>query len=299
MDALELRRRSLSEVTSDRERGASQLARRCLEIIANYARVYPAKDSHELAEAVRTFALDLRNARPSMAAMRNLVNRFLTPLGDVPGQPLETARNLVIGRADEVAEQSRRAVIEVSRHAADLVDEDQTVITHSLSSTLLAVFRSLVARHVRAVITESAPLREGLILAQELSRLGIETEYLTDAQIGLFAARSDVALVGADSLLRDGAAVNKAGTYLLALAAYDAGIPFYVCCESFKFTDRSADEVTLEEMAASELSAPHLPHVRPRNVYFDITPARLITAIVTEQGVRPSTADGCPARSSP
>lgn len=295
MDPVGLRYRGVSEVANDRQRGASELARRCLEIIADYARRYPAKDSHELAAAIRTLAFDLRDARPSMAALRNLVNRFLDALQGVSSQPLKVARNLAADIADQLVAQSRQAVIEASRHAADLVADGQTIITHSLSSTLLAVFRSLTARHVRAVITEASPLREGLVLAQELSRLGIDTEYITDAQVGIFVARADLALVGADSLLRDGAAVNKAGTYLLALAACDAGIPFYVCCESFKLSEFSADEIKLEEMPASELSAPELPHVQFRNVYFDITPARLITGVVTERGVLAPATD----RSSP
>lgn len=299
MDALELCRQGLEEVASDRRRGASQLARRCLAIIVDYARAYPAKDGHALAEAVQTLALDLRDARPSMAALRNLVDNFLVCLPQVRGQPIELARPAVMRSASEIAEQSRQAVMDASRHAAALIDEGRTVITHSLSSTLLAAFRSLAARRVRAVITESCPLREGLVLAQELSRLGIDTEYITDAQIGLFAAHADLALVGADTLLRDGSAVNKAGTYLLALAAYDAGIPFYVCCESFKFSDLSAGEVTLEQMATSELAAPQLPHVHLRNVYFDITPARLITAVVTEHGVLTSSANRSRCSSPP
>lgn len=290
MDDLALRRRGLDEVAGDRQRGASELARRCLEVLADYARAHPAKGVDELAAAVQSFALELGNARPSMAPVRNLLNRFLDCLPDLSGQSLDTARRLIVQAAGEVALQSQRAVEEVSRHGAALVGAGRTVITHSLSSTVLAVLSRLASSEVRAVITESAPLREGLLLAQALSQLEIDTEYITDAQIGVFAARSDLALVGADSLLRDGAAVNKAGTYLLALAARDAGIPFYVCCERFKFADYAAEAVTLEEMTASEVSAPQLPHVQVRNVYFDITPARLITAVVTEQGVVPTAA---------
>lgn len=294
-EALDQRRRGLDEAVSDRTRGASQLARRCLTILADYARSYPATDTPDLAEALQTFALDLRTARPSMAAVRNLTDRFIACLKELHGQPLMAARQLAIGGAAAVAQQSLWAGQEVSRLAAGLIDEGQTVITHSLSSTLLATFRSLTGRAVHAVVTESCPLREGLILVQELSRLAVATDYITDAQVGIFAARSDLAIVGADSVLADGSVVNKAGTYLLALAARDAGIPFYACCESFKFTEFGAENVMLEEMSVDELRAPELPHVRLRNVYFDITPARLITAIVTEKGVRPpGNATACP-----
>ncbi len=75
------------------------------------------------------------------------------------------------------------------------------------------------------------------------------------------------------------------GSYLLALAARDCGVPFYVCFESFKRTSRNAEEFELEEMDPAELSPPDLPGILVRNVYFDITPARLVTAWVDENGV--------------
>ena len=87
-------------------------------------------------------------------------------------------------------------------------------------------------------------------------------------------------------ILADGATVNKAGTYLLALAARDQGIPFYVCCESFKFAKEDPDKVELEEMSEVELETPDLPHVTIRNVYFDVTPPTLITGWITETGVQ-------------
>jgi len=95
-----------------------------------------------------------------------------------------------------------------------------------------------------------------------------------------------LALVGADTLLWDGAAVNKAGTYPLALAARDHGVPFYVCCERFKCGNRLPPEASLEEMDAHELDPPALDSLTPRNVYFDVTPARLISGWVSEDGVR-------------
>lgn len=286
MDEADFRRLGLEEIAQDRRRGASELARRCLTILAEYARSCAATEASELADKLRTFAVAMQASRPSMAAMQNLIARWLLPLEEgTQAQPLELARAQAIGHAQAVIEQSQRAVIQASERAAGLIRPGQTIITHSLSSTVLSVFEVLADRAVRAVITESRPLREGITLAAHLSRLGISTEYITDAQIGIFAAQADLALVGADSVLRDGSAVNKAGTYLLALAARETGIPFYVCCESFKFTTRLAEEVTLEEMDAAELSVSPPTGVRLRNVYFDVTPARMITAIITEQGI--------------
>ncbi len=87
-------------------------------------------------------------------------------------------------------------------------------------------------------------------------------------------------------MLADGAVVNKVGTYLLALAARDHDLPFYVCFESFKRTTRTAAEISLEEMDPRELEPPELPGILARNVYFDVTPARLVSSWIDELGAR-------------
>ena len=101
----------------------------------------------------------------------------------------------------------------------------------------------------------------------------------------MFVQRADVALVGADTIAADGSVINKAGTYLLALAARDRGVPFYVCFESFKRSGFPASDAVLEKHDLSELDPPQLPHIKTHNVYFDITPPNLVTAWITEHGI--------------
>ena len=73
---------------------------------------------------------------------------------------------------------------------------------------------------------------------------------------------------------------------MLALAAREQGVPFYVCCESFKWHEAGEPPPELEEMAPAELGVPAWPGVTVRNVYFDITPARLVSVWIDETGVR-------------
>lgn len=298
MNEAQFQTTSIQEISRDRVRGASELARRCLAILAEYARRLPVTrcgrptpaDMTELKEKLEAFARALQATRPSMAPVQNLVERWLGILGEGPEDSLEGARAHAVASAQGLTEESIRAVVEVGRHASGLVKPGQTVITHSFSSTMLKVFESLAERHfncatIRAIVTESRPLLEGSTLASHLSKLGIPTDYITDAQMGLFAGNADMAMVGADSVLGDGSVVNKAGTYLLALATQDKSIPFYVCHESFKCIPRHPVDVELEEMDAAELHSADLTHVTTRNVYFDITPARLITGRITENGI--------------
>ena len=97
----------------------------------------------------------------------------------------------------------------------------------------------------------------------------------------------DLILVGSDSILADGSIINKIGTYPLALLAYENKIPFYVATESSKFNMKSfyGREVKIEEKPKKEILSEEIKGIKPKNIYFDITPSYLITYIISEIGI--------------
>jgi len=124
-------------------------------------------------------------------------------------------------------------------------------------------------------------------MARALAERGIATTLLTDAQAGIFLPQCHAVVVGADSVLANGDVLNKAGTALLAWAAHGLKVPFYVLCETLKISPRpwSADLTQLEEKEPQEVLQQPIKGVTVRNFYFDRTPAKLVTRIVTEQGL--------------
>jgi translation initiation factor eIF-2B subunit delta len=275
--------RELSKIVEDRDHGARQLARRCLEILAESARSLAVQDSQTLKEQLTDRADRLAKARPSMTPIQNLLTLWRDNLENLPAE-LDAARRFADQTAQDLIQTSVQAVTEVAQHAAHMLGPGKTVMTHSLSSTLIEVCRVLKDRDLRMIITESRPLCEGRKLAERLSAWQIPTTYITEAQIGLFVGQADAVLVGADSVLVNGDVINKAGTYLLALAAQDQKVPFYACCESFKFRD-TEEAPPLEEMSAAELQVPDWPWVTPRNIYFEVIPSRLVHGWITEDGL--------------
>lgn len=269
----------------DRAHGASELARQALKILADNALQGAAGSVDELRALLSRRAGLLAGARPSMAPLHNLLERWQCSLGELASDDMGRFRRAAAEEALALIESSRRAVQEVASHACNQLAQGSILITHSLSSTMMEVFRQHGGKGLKAIVSESRPLNEGYNLAAEISRWGIATRLITDAQIGLFAKEADVAMVGADSLLPDGGVLNKAGTYLLALASRDLGVPFYVACESFKLRTPEMGKAELEEMDPAELKAPELPNVEVRNVYFDITPPSLITGWISERGL--------------
>jgi translation initiation factor 2B subunit (eIF-2B alpha/beta/delta family) len=276
----------LRELSEDRRRGAGELARRCLEMLAECAAQLPASAPEELHEDLRRLAEELMRTRPSMAPIKTLLERWLQTLAKNPEEKLKEFRTRAAEEAGRLSEFSLQAAARAAGCASEAIGEGQTVITHGYSSTIAEVFRLLRNKDVMAIVSEARPLLEGWRLAKRLQQWGIPTTCITDAQIGLFVELADVALVGADSVLADGSLVNKAGTRLLALAARECEAPFYVCCESFKRSSAPPGEFELEEKEAKELGFPEKLGVRVRNIYFDVTPPRLISGWISEEGIR-------------
>lgn len=285
---------SLHQLREDRRQGASALARQALTVLCRSVEQLANDDVATLRRVMAQRCQQLQSVRPSMAVIDRLLEQWQQ---QVATEALSHAQlsTLMIERAQQLIAQSCQAQDWCARHAAARIRRGQTVISHSRSSTVMKVFEHLVGQDVRVIISESRPLNEGVAVAHRLQQQGFDVTLITDAQLGLFAARADVALVGADSLLADGSVVNKAGTLLLALASGAAQIPFYVCCESDKRCPLVPEQVTLEAMSPLELghellAGPGRGHVE--NIYFDITPAALVTGVFDEAGLQLVTAGG-------
>jgi methylthioribose-1-phosphate isomerase len=214
------------------------------------------------------------------------------------------AAALAQARAIHAGEEAASAAI--ADHGAGLLAGARRVMTHCNTGALaapgrgtaLAVVAELWQRGcLEAVLaTESRPLLQGARLTvYELSRLGIEHQLIVDsAAAGLIAAGAvDAVVLGADRVAANGDVANKVGTYGLALAANAAGIPFVVAAPTSTIDrDCSAGgDIEIEERDPEEVRTAAgrglltLAGTSCRNPAFDVTPAELVTAVVTERGI--------------
>jgi len=287
-DNADFKSRRLRAVKDDLNSGAATLARKTLEDIIDFADCCQAADTAELISELTDLATQLGEARPSMVAVRNALQRWATCLEHLPEDNLKAARGEAQVAAEEVIEELQQSRLAAVQECMKELRDGMTIMTHSTSSSVMALFSACYQAGIKleAIITESRPGMEGRKLARFLNKMAVPTQFISEAQMAYFVPQADKVIVGADSLLRDGALVNKAGSRLLALAARDSGVPFWVLAESFKHTLTTAEDVVLEEMPEEEMQLEPLNCVRVRNIYFDLVPARLITAWVNEQGVR-------------
>jgi methylthioribose-1-phosphate isomerase len=207
--------------------------------------------------------------------------------------------------AERIADDDVRRNRAIGAHGAQLIPRESTVLTHCNTGALacvdygtaLGVIRAASEqdRKPRVLVDETRPLLQGARLTMwELARLGIDATLIPDSAAASLMARSevDVVIVGADRVAANGDVANKIGTYALALAARHHAIPFYVAApaSTIDLATGSGAQITIEERDPEEVThvgrvriAPE--HAAARNPAFDVTPARLVTAIVTEGGV--------------
>jgi methylthioribose-1-phosphate isomerase len=204
------------------------------------------------------------------------------------GDPAERARQI---HAEEV-ERCRQ----MSAHAATLLFPGTRALTHcnagglatggygTAVGALRAAWERGLLEHV--LVDETRPLLQGSRLtAWELEEAGIPHTVIADSAAGLMMARGevDVIVTGADRIAANGDTANKIGTYSLAVLATHHGIPFYVVAPSstVDLSTESGEGIPIEERSGDEVTA----RFPARNPAFDVTPAELVAAIVTEHGI--------------
>jgi translation initiation factor 2B subunit (eIF-2B alpha/beta/delta family) len=187
---------------------------------------------------------------------------------------------------DEYRVYSKDASCIIYRNTQNLLSDNMTVFTHSYSSTVVNAILESGRKNLNIIVTESRPLNEGVKTAKRLVQ-EYNVTLITDAQAGYFMNNADIVLMGADSVLSDGSLINKVGTYLIALAAQKQKVPVYALCQTNKFHIKSCNEgaIELEEKESHEVISENIPNVSVRNIYFEITPAELISGIITEEGI--------------
>lgn len=264
-----------------------------------------AGDRDELLSELNEAAETLRAARPTAVNLSWAVSRMMRRAESgvdataIRENLLEEAQTL----ADEDVEINRR----LGQHGAALVRDGDTVLHHCNTGALatvdygtaLGVIRTAheQGKRVHVLVDETRPRLQGARLTTwELQQLDIPFTLIADNAAGHFlqSDQVDLVLVGADRVAANGDVANKIGTYKLALAARDNGVPFYPCVptSTVDLSLPSGDGIPIEERPDDEITdityqgQPIVPKgVTVSNPAFDITPHRYVSGIVTENGV--------------
>jgi methylthioribose-1-phosphate isomerase len=211
-------------------------------------------------------------------------------------------RELAWREARAIAEEDVAANCAIGQNGLPLLQAAQqaghsiNVMTHCNAGRLATVAHGTALAPVYAAhasglpvhvwVSETRPRNQGLLTAWELAEAGVPHTLIADNAAGLLLMQGkvDLVIVGADRIAANGDTANKVGTYLKALAAKAHGVPFYVAAplSTIDFACPSGKEIPIEERSGEELGAGSVPVANPA---FDVSPAALITGIISERGV--------------
>jgi methylthioribose-1-phosphate isomerase len=260
----------------------------------------------ELLTDLQNAAAVLRSARPTAVNLAWALDRILKKLSGFKGNANDL-RRIVLEEAQRIADEDVAINKRMAEHGAALINDGDTIIHHCNTGALatvdwgtaLGVIRTAheQGKHVHVLVDETRPRLQGARLtAWELEQYHIPYEIISDNMAGYFlhSGKAQKVLFGADRVAANGDVANKIGTYMLALAAHDNHVPVYsvVPTSTIDLSLEHGDLIPIEERNVDEVLGIefHGERVAPknakaRNPAFDITPNRLITAIVTENGV--------------
>jgi methylthioribose-1-phosphate isomerase len=280
-------------------RDAGEVARAIRDMVVRGAPAIGVSAAYGIALAslrgddVPAAAAELRAARPTAVNLMWAVDRMLGARGDL------------VAEADAIFREDVAANRRIGAFGAALLGEQTTILTHCNAGALatagygtaLGVVRAAVeaGKRIAVFADETRPYLQGARLtAWELQQDGIDVTLITDSMAGHFfqQGKFDAVFVGADRIAANGDAANKIGTYTVAVLAHAHGVPFYIAAPITTIDPDCANGtlIPIEERSATEVTSIAGREIAPegisvRHPAFDVTPARLITAIITDRGV--------------
>lgn len=247
----------------------------------------------------------LSRSRPTAVNLFWALDRMRRSWGQVAHQPPVDIAAALLAQAHEILAEDLRVNRAMGDHGAALLADGARVLTHCNAGALataghgtaLGIIRSAVqsGKRISVIADETRPFLQGARLtAWEMLQEAIPVTLICDNMAGHLMSRGEVdaVIVGTDRVAANGDVCNKIGTYMVAVLARRHGIPFYVACptSTIDMSLPSGEAIPIEERDAAEVTgwrgvqwAP--TGVRVRNPAFDVTPAELVTALVTERGI--------------
>ncbi len=270
--------------------GANDIAKAAAGVFKHIAENSESTNRKAFIEELAHAAEKLKGARSTEPALRNVVDTIYSSVERYELRSIDNVRKYARKQAEKMLATLRESVETISGIGAEEIRDGDVILTHCHSENVVEILKKAKEkrRKFSVIVTETRPLCQGLMTARELSEAHIDTTYIIDASVASYMKQATKVLIGADAILADGSIVNKIGTYTIALVAEQFQTPVFVATETLKY-----DQITvmgaaepIEHRKPDEIADPKgLRGVKISNPAFDVTPADLVSALITEKGV--------------
>jgi len=271
--------------------GARNIAIAAIEAIVELSKVTKAKTKKEFLIELSEGKKLLFNSRETEPLMRNAIRWIINQIEKTGKKEVLKLSQILKSSADEFLkklEESQEKIVNIGKKR---IRKNSIILTHCHSSTVtkLLIDANKDGKNFEVFCTETRPVFQGRITAQELITNGIKTTLIVDSAARSIIKEIDLVLVGADAITSEGNVINKIGTSTIALVAKEARKPFYVVSELLKFDPATVcgDYEKIEERDPSEIWKDAPGNLIIKNPAFDVTRRDFIHGIICEQGIIP------------
>jgi ribose 1,5-bisphosphate isomerase len=277
------------DIRDDRIGGAADMAKAAARAVGAVAQETPVRSADEMAKAVDDAVDQLLAVTPSIAPVLNVLQTAVGTVEETQELGLAPLRDAVLGAMDRYRIQLESALETIAEIGAELVSDGDRIFLYSISTTVWRIFHKAHAqgKRIEVVVTESRPTNEGLWNIGEMGKDGIPVTVGIDAAMGVLLKGCAMMIVGTDAITSTGSALCKIGTFPAAAVAHHLGVPVRIAADISKFDPLSlyGFAFKIREMARTGIVHEDAPNLTVRNPVFDVTPADLITSIITERGI--------------
>lgn len=287
-------------------RGAPAIGVTAAMGVALGAQTIATTDYDVFAKALSTICERLAATRPTAVNLFWAIERMKQKLDALRAEPVASIKAALMKESQAILEEDIALCRAMGQHGANLIQTGQTVLTHCNAGALatagygtaLGVIRAAweQGKKIQVIADETRPVLQGARLtAWELMQDKIPVTLITDNMAGSLMRQGKIHLcvVGADRIAANGDVANKIGTYSVAVLAKAHGIPFYVAApySTIDLKTKTGADIPIEQRNPLEVTTIHGSHpvaptgVAVYNPAFDVTPAELISGIITERGV--------------
>ena len=247
----------------------------------------------------------LSSSRPTAVNLFWALDRMRVCCGKHRNLPINRIKTVLLEEAEKIIDEDKNICRNIGKNGARLIKDGDVILTHCNAGGLatadygtalgIIFYANEQGKKISVYADETRPLLQGARLTTwELMQAGIDVTLICDNMAGSLMRQGKIncVIVGADRIASNGDTANKIGTYSLAVLAKAHNIPFYVAApiSTFDINIKSGEQIPIEQRASEEVTNLYRKRIAPKNINvynpaFDITPARLISAVITECGI--------------
>ena len=269
--------------------GATNVAIESVKALSKEMRTFEWNNTKQIRDHLESSIATLTSSRPTEPMMRNGLNFIKRKIDDSDWTDKSEFNLIVKHSENQILKMFDDAMEKMVEVGAKRIQSGDTILTHCHSSAVTSTFlrAKKQGKEFKVIQTESRPKYQGRITAHELTEAGINTFMIVDSAARHYIKKVDIVFLGSDAITSEGNVINKIGSSMIALVAWESRIPFYIVSSLLKFDPVTiyGTYETIEERDTTEIWDNPPSGLQIFNPAFDVTRRDYIHGLITEEGI--------------